>query len=247
MAATAPGAQAPEGGRSAPREWVRALDPRAKLLVLVATSAAAFAATGAVELAGVVGAAVLWAVVAGLPARAGRRGARVVVALCAFALAVAAWTWWGGGALAEAAGPVARLLALLCAGWAFSASTPPGQLAVGLERLRLPRSVVLVAVSARTLLPVLTSEARMSYEAARLRLAEMGGLRARAAASVACRALVSLSLRVMQRADALAAAAELRAVGRPGARSSLREVRFRLRDAAVVVAAAAGLAAVWAG
>jgi len=151
---------------------------------------------------------------------------------------------WQGGALAEAARPVARLVGLLCAGWAFSASTPPGQLAVGLQRLWLPRSVVLVAVSARTLLPMLTSEARMSYEAARLRLAEAGSGRLTA---VAYRALVAVALRVIQRADVLAAAAELRAAGRPGARSSLREVRFRVRDVAVLAAAAAGLAAVWAG
>jgi len=232
MAATAPG------------QWVRDLDPRAKLLLLVMASAAAFAATGAVELAGVVGAAVLWALVAGLPARVRRRGVRAALGLGALALALAGWTWWQGGALAEAARPVARLVGFLCAGWAFSASTPPGQLAVGLQRLWLPRSVVLVAVSARTLLPMLTSEARMSYEAARLRLAEAGRGRLTA---VAYRALVALSLRVIQRADVLAAAAELRAAGRPGARSSLREVRFRLRDVAVLAAAAAGLAAVWAG
>jgi len=65
--------------------------------------------------------------------------------------------------------------------------------------------------------------------------------------AVAYRALVAVALRVIQRADVLAAAAELRAAGCPGARSSLREVRFRAGDVAVLAAAAAGLAAVWAG
>ena len=228
------------------RSFVCSLDPRTKLVLLVLVGAASVVAEGLPRLLGVLAVAAAWVVVAGAPVGSGRRLLRLAVAVGVVAAALAAWSWGRGGLAGQVVEPLARLAPLLLAGWAFSASTPPGQLALGLQRMHFPRSVVLVAVAARSLVPVLTAEVRMGCDAARRKLAEAPGSRLAALPRTAWRALVALSVRLIQRADLMAAAAELRAVARPGTRSSLHPVGCRLRDLAVALAASGGLAALWA-
>jgi len=225
------------------RQFVRDLDPRTKLLLLLLTCGGAFLASGLAKLLVVLGISLAWVLLAGAPAGSSRRLTRLALVLGVLGGAVALCARARGGSVSGVFEPLARLAPILLASWAFSVSTPPGQLAAGLQRMRLPRSVVFVALAARSFLPVLTSEVRMGYDAARLKMRETPGNRLVVFGRVAWRALVSLCLRLTQCADELAAAAELRAVAKPGPRSSLRPVRVRFCDIALVVAGGAGMAA----
>ncbi|HUS57895.1 MAG TPA: energy-coupling factor transporter transmembrane component T [Planctomycetota bacterium] len=210
------------------------LDPRAKLAMVLCLYTAACAAGDAWRLALVWAAAATWALCT-VHSHLGRSaGTLMAIAVGAGALAGMRFGQQWTAAVAETA---VRVCIVLVGGRAFSRSTGTGELAAALQRLRCPRSVVLVLLACQGMVDGLGREVDGAREAARARAACLGTPRSpAAAATTAWWAMVSFCARLLRRADTMAAAAELRGFSRPGNRTSLHSLRFGVLDGCVVAA-----------
>jgi energy-coupling factor transport system permease protein len=222
---------------------IRRLDPRTKLAALLGICIAAFLARGGVRLGVLLGVASAWALLCPRASRRLRSGTLLALGVLgpAGALALAA-VWHPAVPFAQ---PLVRLAILLLAGWAFAGSTPVGELACALQKMRCPRAVVLILVAARQMFVMLAGEVRLARDAARVRAGCFPARHPRGAVlSHVWRVSITFCARLFLRADEMAAAAEARGFSRPGTRSSLRDVRFGPKDflaAAACCAAAVAL------
>lgn len=211
------------------------LDPRTKVLLLVCISVATLVARGWPKLAILLALALTWTVLASV--RTTQRRPRLFVWAATAASAVGLALWAGDVPVGPFVAPVVRMVVLLLAGWAFSRSTPAGELACALQKVRCPKPLVLIVVAARSLLGLLASEVRLAHEGMRIRAGCLSPSRAPWKRLKALRRVsVAFSARLLLRSDQMAAAAESRGFSRPGARSSLRAIRLRLADLATGVA-----------
>lgn len=113
----------------------------------------------------------------------------------------------------------------------------PGELIAALQKMRLPKTVIIpLAVSLRYM-PGIAQEYQAIQEAARLRSVSMTflGFLKNPQLTLEC-ALVPLMMRSLKIADELAASAASRGIEHPGQRTSLRQVQFRLIDTLVLLA-----------
>lgn len=237
-----------DGGSGVPA--VRSLDPRMKLLiVLVVGSAALFSPHRAL---------LLWcyAIIAALWLLSGeaRRALGFVAVLAAVALAE-----WGAGFIPNAtvAGMVgflffifARSLSTFALIMWMSVGLRIDDLIASLQRLRLPRGLVITIAVVFRYLPTAADEFRKISATMRLRGVELSARNlvlhpGRSLEYV----LVPLIIRTIKIADDLAASAMTRGLDLVGARTTYRDVRIgasgALVTAAVLVCTAAGYVA-WA-
>jgi len=153
----------------------------------------------------------------------------------------ATWLIIGSGSLlcmefcpewpAAVAESVARVCIILLGGGAFSRSTGTGELAAALQQIGCPRSLVLVLLACQVMVGCVRQEINQAWEAGRARTACLGTPRSPGLVAAAARwAAVSFCARLFRRADAMAAAAELRGFSRPGRRTSLKRPRLRVLD-----------------
>lgn len=127
-----------------------------------------------------------------------------------------------------------RFIPVLMAAAALG-TTAPGELIAALQKLRLPRAVIIPLAVMLRYLPGITQEYQAIQQAARLRgvaLSFLGFLR-QPQLTLEC-ALVPLLMRSLKIADELAASAATRGIDHPGERSTLRPVRLRLADGAIM-------------
>jgi len=218
------------------------LDPRTKLAALLCLCIAAFLARGPARLGVLLGASAVWAALC--PTRPRRWRAWGLLALTVLGAAGALVLSARRPAAGRYATPLARLAVLLLAGQGFAGATPVGELACALQKMHCPRTVVLIFVTARQMFTLLARELQLARDAARIR-ARSAPLARRPGRLLAgaWRVAVAFCVRLFVRSDEMAAAAESRAFSRPGRRGSLREVRFRARDALAVAACCVAAAA----
>jgi len=208
----------------------RRLDPRTKILILLSFCAATFLAQSWTGLLILLAVALAWAAFAsrGIP----RRHLRFVLGLAVLGtvVGVALARIWGVP-LALFVAPLVRIVILVLAGRAFFLSTPAVQLAWAMQKMHCPRRVVFVAVAARSLFGLVTSEAQLAREGSRIRATgpfQSRGTKARA--TNLWRAFVAFCARLFLRADQMTAAAEVRGISCPGPRTSIHAGRPRLGD-----------------
>jgi energy-coupling factor transport system permease protein len=213
-------------------KWIR-LDPRTRLLVLLFCAVLAFTAsnTGLWMALGTMG---LYLLAQGM----GRR---------ALQFSIAFFVLYGLNFLintyAASLGPIfgfmlyyfMRFIPVMMAAAALGTASP-GELIAALQKMRLPKSVIIpLAVSLRYM-PGIAQEYRAIQEAARLRgvsLTLLGFLK-NPQITLEC-ALVPLLMRSLKIADELAASAASRGIEHPGPRTSLRVVQFQWVDALVLL------------
>ncbi|MDC4233679.1 energy-coupling factor transporter transmembrane protein EcfT [Actinomyces sp. B33] len=126
----------------------------------------------------------------------------------------------------------------VCAGTALwlLATTRVGALAAALDRLRVPRAVVIPLTVMLRFLPVVVDEARAVVDAMRLRGVVPGaGSWARHPVRVAEYVMMPLLAATMRVCDDLAASAILRGLGGPARRTSIVAMGFGATDAAAAL------------
>lgn len=216
-----------------PVAFVRGLDPRTKLLMLLCMAITTFLVSGYLKLAVLLGVACAWAVASSRREQRGRQS-RVFTWAAVLATAIGLGLWAYGIPVGPVVGPLARVLILLLAGWAFSRSTPAGELACALQKMRCPAGLVLIFVAGRGMFDLLSGEVRMAYDGARLRAACAARRRSLTATMAGLwRASVAFCTMMFLRADEMAAAAETRGFSAPTRRTSLRQIDFALSDVLV--------------
>ncbi len=220
--------------------FVRGLDPRTKLLMLLCMAITTFVVSGYLKLAVLLGVACVWAAASSRREQRAPRG-RIIMWAAVSATAIGLGLWGYGIAGRPVAGPLSRFLILLLAGWAFSRSTPAGELASALQKMRCPAGLVLIFVAGRGMFELLSGEVRMAYDGARLRAACVARRRSLTATMAGLwRASVAFCTMMFLRADEMAAAAETRGFSASKRRTSLRQIHFALSD---VLVAGGGCAA----
>jgi len=142
---------------------------------------------------------------------------------------------WGGIELGLVM--VARFLIVVLGSFLFVATTEPNALAHSLMRAGVPYRAGFALVLALRLMPLLRSEANAVREAqaARGHAIDRSGLSA-AVATVAS-TFTPLLVASLSRVDALVVSMEGRGFGRHRTRTFLRQVQWRMTDAAVVILA----------
>ena len=241
---------------------VHQLDPRAKIVAVVALSVALFVRTSYVSLL-VLGVACLAGLLASrVPPRWFGRSLRPVLWLIVFTFAVQ--LLFGGGKALVSIGPLdlsrrgleqavllsARLIVLVAAGSLLTLTTPPVALTDGLAWLGRPLSKVrvpteelaLMVTIALRFIPTLLVELDTIMRAQRARGADFsrGGPVRRARALVPV--LVPLFVSAFRRADELALAMEARCYAPGIRRSRLHPLEAGLGDAVLLVAVAVVIA-----
>ena len=213
--------------------WIH-LDPRTRLLVLVFGSVLAFT-TSSAGLWVALGTMCLYLLVQGMGWSALQFSTGFVIL---YGLSFLINTY------AASLGPVfgfmlyyfMRFIPVMMAAAALGKASP-GELIAALQKMRLPKTVIIpLAVSLRYM-PGIAQEYQAIQEAARLRgvsLTLLGFLKD-PQLTLEC-ALVPLLMRSLKIADELAASAASRGIEHPGERTSLRRVQFRCIDAVVLLA-----------
>ncbi len=133
----------------------------------------------------------------------------------------------------------ARFIPVLMAASALSAS-PPGELVAALQKLRVPKAVVIPLAVGLRFMPCIAGEYAAIRDAMRLRgisLTPVNCLR-NPLMTVEC-AFVPLLMRSLKISDELAASAATRGIDNPGRRTCLRQIRLSPADGAVMAAFAA--------
>jgi len=209
------------------------LDPRAKLVMVLCLYAGACAADGTWRLGIVLAAAASWSLSVSPGGRA-RAGTAAAMVLGSVSLLCMHYCRQWPAAVAE---PAARACIILLGGRAFSRSTAMGELAAALQQARCPRSLLLVLLISQVAVGCVRQEISQAWDAARARASCLGtSCSPVSLAAMAWWATVSFCARLLRRADAMAAAVELRGFSRPGVRTSLRRPRLRLVDWCVATA-----------
>lgn len=219
-------------GPGGPR--VRWLDPRAQLgWLLAAVLGALFGGDP-----GLLGAALLAGSLL-LAGRAVRPWLRLLVALLPLALLVAALDGLAGQP-ARGARVGARLVVLASLGFAFARTANAEALMAGLQALRVPYPLVFVLVAGARFVPTAAADLATLRDAARLRGVALDGPPWRQVAGWR-RLLVPLLVGTVRRGLQLGEAMEARAFGARPRRTTRHRVRWRGRDTAALLAAAAYL------
>jgi energy-coupling factor transport system permease protein len=237
------------------RSLIHALDPRAKLLVIVVLSIVLFAVNSALTLCVVLALVALGFLIARVPMRALRSLAGPVLFISLFTLLANALAWgsmpadvsWAGIGISFAGALrglyfMARLLALVCATSLLALTTSPVALTDALvsilsplRALRVPvDDIALVFSIALRFIPTIADEADRIVLAQTARGAQFdsGGIVARVKAWIPV--LVPLLVQLFRRADNLALAMESRCYTGQG-RTRLRELKWRASDTVAVV------------
>ena len=140
-----------------------------------------------------------------------------------------------------------RFLSAIAAGMLIVLTTHPGDLLLAATRLKLPARFAFMLTVALRFLPLMIEETQRTLVAQQVRGVRLRGVRNTTRGLL--RALVPLVVGALRRARQLALAAEARAY--TGERSSVKELRFRGRDWAVIalvgVLVVAGAAALYGG
>lgn len=242
------------------RSFLHRLDPRTKVLGVVALGAAVLAAAGWAELLAVLAVTVCAALSSKLSLKLYVRALWPLKYILAAAFIVQALTCPGGqviwaagrfsvtyGGIACAADMLVRVLVLLTAASALTFTTPPTRVAAALEALLSPLKRLGVPVSelsfamtvALRFIPVLLNEAQLLLKAQRSRGAGAAGRGPVRWTHLLVPFLVPLFAGAIRRAEELAVAMEARGY-RPGAgRTRLLELKMEKRDWAVLALAAA--------
>lgn len=137
-----------------------------------------------------------------------------------------------------AANLVARLLPVVMMGWYVITTTRVGELMGALERMRLPRTLVIPLGVVLRMVPVLASESSAIGESARTRGLRVG--LARPSTLVTYR-IVPLTLRTVDIGDELTQAGLTRGLEASGKRTCLGTIGFGWPDALVLVWAVASI------
>lgn len=235
------------------------LDPRAKIVFVLAYLVAAFVASGAVGFAAVTAAAVAALVLSGFDLRRVCASIRPFAGLMAFVFVFDALFTRRGEVLAElgpvcvsvggiafAAESVARFALVLLGTAPLMVTTSPTELSDGLALLLRPLARLGINVEPATLavsmtlrfVPVVLEEFARVKDAQAARLADFDakGLRERAAAYVPV--MVPLFAGALRRARVLALAMQNRGYGQgaPGSRTCIRAYTLTSADKAVIAA-----------
>jgi energy-coupling factor transport system permease protein len=216
-------------------EVPRPVDPRAKLALAVAYTAALVGTTrGEFLLIGL--AAVIWLILALGLLSPWLRMLRLTVVMTAVVFVVSILSFGLQTALSTAL----RLLAIVSGSFLFSQMTPPEDLANVLVRMRVPYAFAFILTTGMQFVPVIQrrlAEVRDAQRARGIRLeGDLGSLRNYPAL------LVPLLVSSFQLADQLAEAMEARGFGSPH-RSSALVYRLRWADYGLLLLSAAGLMA----
>ncbi len=235
--------------------YLHRLDPRTKLFVMVATFALALMADSLTALAGT-------AVAVAVYGWTGRvlgslRRIRAVLLMIGL-LSVVIWAVMGQGTT-KLIGPVTlegvaqgvaaglRITVMMVAGMIFLSATKIEEIALGLQKLRVPYRAAFAFSTAIRLVPTIVGTTRTIVQAQRSRGLDLdsGGPAARIRKYVPL--LIPVLVSVLRGTTVFAMALESKGFGYSDARSSYLEVAFKAADAAVLAAAAAALlAGAWA-
>jgi energy-coupling factor transport system permease protein len=228
----------PRSQRELPRDsFLRGADPRTKLFLCAATSAAVMLPLG--HLAAVVAGFFVLILAARIERQmlAQLRRAAVLLTL----LFLADWLWIG---IDFAVLIAARLILLIIGFSLFFATTTPDELQAALEQMRVPASLAFAFATAYRFLHLLDSEWREIVEAQQARGIAVPALSWRAPRqSLACAMAIIVPAVVLttQRAWSITEAAAARGFESPNRRSS-RNLRFSRVDQLLLTAAVAVIA-----
>lgn len=237
------------------RSFLHGLDPRTKVLGVLALGGSVLAAGSALELLAVLAVTALAVSASGVPLKLYARAVLPLKYILAAAFVVQALASPGGqviwaagrfsvtaGGLTGAAFVLARVLLLLTAASALTFTTPPTRVAAAVEallsplkKLGVPAAELSLAMTvALRFIPVLLGEAQLLLKAQRSRGAGAAGRGPVKWAQLTVSLLVPLIAGAIRRAEELAVAMESRGY-RPGAaRTRLLELKMQKRDAAVL-------------
>ncbi|NTW02203.1 MAG: energy-coupling factor transporter transmembrane protein EcfT, partial [Oscillochloris sp.] len=137
-----------------------------------------------------------------------------------------------------------RFIPLMMAAAALGTASP-GELIAALQKMRLPKSVIIPLAVGLRYMPGIAQEYQAIQQAARLRGVSVSffGFLRNPQLTLEC-ALVPLLMRSLKIADELAASAVTRGIEYPSARSTLHPVQLRFADgivAALMLAASIGI------
>jgi energy-coupling factor transport system permease protein len=233
---------------------VHAVDPVAKLALLVGAAMTVFILREAWQLLLMLGALFILFSVARLRWWEFVAGARFFLWFSAFIMLVHILFVHRGAVVIDAsAGPVhllvtrggtelglvmvARFLIVVLGSFLFVATTEPNALAHSLMRAGVPYRAGFALVLALRLMPLLRSEANAVREAQAARGHAMDRVGLRAAVAAATSTFTPLLVASLSRVDALVVSMEGRAFGRYDKRTFLRQVPWRVTDTLVVFVA----------
>jgi energy-coupling factor transporter transmembrane protein EcfT len=212
--------------------WIQ-LDPRTRLLILLFCAVLAFTASS-IGLWAALGMMFLYLLVQGLGRNAVQFSAGFAVL---YGLQVLINTY------AAILGPIfgfmlyyfMRFIPVMMAATALGTASP-GELIAALQKMRLPKTVIIPLAVALRYMPGIAQEHQAIQEAARLRGVSLTffGFLKNPQLTLEC-AMVPLLMRSLKIADELAASAATRGIEHPGQRTSLRQVQFRYIDALVLL------------
>jgi energy-coupling factor transport system permease protein len=129
---------------------------------------------------------------------------------------------------------LARFIPVFMAASALSA-TPPGELIAALQKLHIPKAVVIPLAVGLRFTPCISQEFNTIRDAMHLRGIAISSFNTIAHPVMTMEyILVPLLMRSMKISDELAASASARGIDNPGPRTCLRQLSFRLSDAAML-------------
>lgn len=226
---------------------VRGLDPRTRLALVVATSAVCMALGGE-------GAVIVVLLATAAAVTAGGRAdiaVRCIAAYVAVKAAVALTTAFqvpGLSAVLVVIGfTLMKFVPALMLAWWFVATVKTGDLLCALLQAHVPKTAAIPLVVMARYLPTLGQEARHIRDTMRMRgvVGSPSDLAKAPLRTLEC-VLVPLLMRCLKVADELAASAVSRGIEATATRTSVRDVRLRLRDGAALIGAAVVFAAAFA-
>ena len=131
---------------------------------------------------------------------------------------------------------VARFIPVAMAASSLSAVSP-GELIAALQKLRLPKAVIIPLAVGLRFMPCIAREFSAIRDAMHLRGISPVSFHALAHPAMTMECIyVPLLMRSMKISDELAASASARGIDNPGVRTCLRQLRFRLADGIVMLA-----------
>lgn len=221
------------------------LDPRTRLLFILVTSTVCLASRGEVTVLVMLAAAIVLVSAAGF-ASVGIRCAAVYVVLNAVIAVTAALHLPGLSAILLVVGfTLLKFVPVVTLAWWFVSSVRTGEFIAAFERMRLPRAAAIPLAVMVRYVPTLGLEYRCIRSTMRMRGIDTSllGIAAHPLLTVE-HVLVPLLMRCLKVADELAASAVSRGIENDVRRTSVRDVRLRVRDYATLALFAAFVACV---
>ena len=208
------------------------LDPRTKLAVVLLSGTSTFI-IGNIGLFILIGAMTVYLLVQGMV----KSAFKYLSAFCIlYALQYVIYSYMPGAAVIFGfmAFFAARFIPVLMAASALSASSP-GELIAALQKLRIPKSVIIPLAVGLRFMPCIGREYAAIRDAMRLRGISFFSLKGILHPVITAEnAYVPLLMRCLKISDELAAAAATRGIENPGSRTCVRSLTFNPADGAVL-------------